>query len=58
MGSPAAGIGLLIAVDAIADPFLTTVNVTADMAAAVLVSRARVAAKAEKLPDAAAAATT
>ena len=58
MGIPAAGIGLLIAVDAIADPFLTTVNVTADMAAAVLVSRARVAAKAEKLPDAAAAATT
>ena len=58
MGIPAAGIGLLIAVDAIADPFLTTVNVTADMAAAVLVSRARVTAKAEKLPDAAAAATT
>ena len=58
MGIPAAGIGLLIAVDAIADPFLTTVNVTADMAAAVLVSRARVAAKAEKLRDSAAAATT
>ena len=57
MGIPAAGIGLLIAVDAIADPFLTTVNVTADLAAAVLVSRARVGAPAEKLTDAAAAVT-
>jgi proton glutamate symport protein len=58
MGIPAAGIGLLIAVDSIADPFLTTVNVTGDMAAAVLVSRNRVVAKAEALSDAAAATTT
>jgi len=41
MGIPAAGIGLLIAIDSIADPFLTTVNVTGDMAAAVIVSRNR-----------------
>jgi proton glutamate symport protein len=58
MGIPAAGIGLLIAVDSIADPFLTTVNVTADLAAAVLVSRDRVLAKAEELSDAEAARTT
>ena len=41
MGIPAAGIGLLIAIDSIADPFVTTVNVTGDMAAAVIVSRNR-----------------
>jgi proton glutamate symport protein len=58
LGIPAAGVGLLIAVDSIADPFLTTVNVTADMAAAVLVSRDRVVAKAEELSDAEAARTT
>jgi hypothetical protein len=38
--------------------FLTTVNVTADMTAAVLVSRARVTAEAEKLPDVTGATTT
>jgi Na+/H+-dicarboxylate symporter len=58
MGIPAAGIGLLIAVDSIADPFLTTVNVTADLAAAVLVSRDRVVARTAELPDAEAARTT
>jgi proton glutamate symport protein len=58
MGIPAAGIGLLIAVDSIADPFLTTVNVTGDMAAAVLVSRNRVVAKAEELSDVTGATTT
>ncbi len=58
MGIPAAGIGLLIAVDSIADPFLTTVNVTADMAAAVLVSRDRVVARAEEPSYAEAARTT
>jgi Na+/H+-dicarboxylate symporter len=52
MGIPAARIGLLIAT------FLTTVNVTADMTAAVLVSRARVTAEAEKLPDVTGATTT
>jgi Na+/H+-dicarboxylate symporter len=42
MGIPAEGIGLLIAVDAIPDIFATTLNVTGDMVAAVLVSRNRV----------------
>jgi Na+/H+-dicarboxylate symporter len=41
MGIPAAGIGLLIAIDSIVDPFVTTLNVTGDMAAAVIVSRNR-----------------
>jgi Na+/H+-dicarboxylate symporter len=41
MGIPAAGIGLLIAIDSIADPFVTTVNVTGDMAATVIVARNR-----------------
>ena len=39
MGIPAEGIGLLIAVDAVPDMFATTLNVTADMAAAAVVSR-------------------
>lgn len=39
MGIPAEGIGLLIAVDAIPDIFGTTLNVTADMHAAAIVSR-------------------
>lgn len=39
MGIPPQGIGLLIAVDAIPDMFATTLNVTADMAAATIVSR-------------------
>ena len=39
MGIPAEGIGLLIAVDAIPDIFATTLNVTADMLAAAIVSR-------------------
>ena len=39
MGIPVEGIGLLIAVDAIPDIFATTLNVTGDMVAAVLVSR-------------------
>ena len=39
MGIPAEGIGLLIAVDAIPDIFMTTLNVTGDMVAAALVSR-------------------
>jgi Na+/H+-dicarboxylate symporter len=38
MGIPPQGIGLLIAVDAIPDMFATTLNVTADMAAAAIVS--------------------
>jgi proton glutamate symport protein len=58
MGIPAGGIGLLIAVDSIADPFLTTVNVTGDMAAAVLVFRNRVVAKAEELSEVTGATTT
>jgi proton glutamate symport protein len=44
MGIPAEGIGLLIAVDAIPDIFATTLNVTGDMVAAVLVSRNHVTA--------------
>jgi Na+/H+-dicarboxylate symporter len=39
MGIPTEAVGLLIAVDAIPDMFATTLNVTADMAAAALVSR-------------------
>lgn len=39
MGIPAEGIGLLIAVDAIPDLFFTTLNVTADMVSAAVVSR-------------------
>jgi proton glutamate symport protein len=41
MGIPAEGIGLLIAVDAVPDIFATTLNVTADMVAAAVVSRFR-----------------
>jgi Na+/H+-dicarboxylate symporter len=39
LGLPGAGIGLLIALDAIPDMFLTTANVTGDMAVAALVSQ-------------------
>jgi proton glutamate symport protein len=39
MGIPAEGIGLLIAVDAVPDIFATTLNVTANMVAAAIVSR-------------------
>ena len=45
LGIPAEGIGLLIAVDAIPDIFATTLNVTGDMVAAVLVSRNHVMAQ-------------
>jgi len=38
MGIPAEGIGLLIAVDAIPDIFMTTLNVTGDMGAATCTS--------------------
>ena len=40
IGLPAEGIGILIAVDALPDTFATTLNVTGDLAAAVLVARA------------------
>ncbi len=40
IGLPAAGIGILIAVDALPDTFATMLNVTGDLAAAVLVARA------------------
>ncbi len=39
IGLPAEGIGLLIAVDLLPDIFKTMTNVTADMVAAVIVSR-------------------
>ncbi|MBI2835480.1 MAG: dicarboxylate/amino acid:cation symporter [Acidobacteria bacterium] len=39
LGIPAEGVGLLIAVDTIPDIFKTTFNVTADMAAAAILSR-------------------
>jgi proton glutamate symport protein len=39
MGIPPEGIGLLIAVDAIPDMFVMTLNVTGDMAAAAIVAR-------------------
>jgi len=39
IGLPAAGIGILIAVDALPDTFATTLNVTGDLAAAALVAR-------------------
>ena len=40
IGLPAEGIGILIAVDALPDTFATTLNVTGDLAAAVLVASA------------------
>ena len=40
MGIPAEGVGLLIAVDAVPDLFATMLNVTGDLAAAAIVSRA------------------
>jgi Na+/H+-dicarboxylate symporter len=43
IGLPAEGIGILIAVDALPDTFATTLNVTGDLAAAVLVARANTA---------------
>jgi Na+/H+-dicarboxylate symporter len=43
MGIPAQAIGLLIAVDYVPDVFGTTLNVTGDMVAAVLVARRRAA---------------
>jgi proton glutamate symport protein len=39
MGIPPEGVGLLIAVDAIPDMFLTTANVTGDLAVAAIVAR-------------------
>jgi proton glutamate symport protein len=39
IGLPAEGIGILIAVDALPDTFATALNVTGDLAAAVLVAR-------------------
>ena len=39
IGLPAAGIGILIAVDAIPDTFATVLNVTGDLAAAAIVAR-------------------
>jgi Na+/H+-dicarboxylate symporter len=39
LGLPAAGIGILIAVDAIPDVFATVLNATGDLAAAVIVAR-------------------
>jgi Na+/H+-dicarboxylate symporter len=39
IGLPAEGIGILIAVDALPDTFATALNVTGDLAAAVLVNR-------------------
>lgn len=39
LGLPAAGVGLLIAVDAIPDLFATALNVTGDLSAATIVSR-------------------
>jgi len=41
IGLPVEGIGILIAVDALPDTFATTLNVTGDLAAAVLVARWR-----------------
>jgi Na+/H+-dicarboxylate symporter len=40
IGLPLEGIGILIAVDAIPDIFATALNVTGDLASAVLVARA------------------
>lgn len=41
IGLPAEGVGILIAVDALPDLFATVLNVTGDLAAAVLVARAQ-----------------
>ena len=41
VGIPAEGVGILLAVDVIPDMFRTATNVTADMVAAVIVSRTR-----------------
>jgi proton glutamate symport protein len=43
VGLPAEGVGVLLAVDTIPDMFRTTSNVTADLAAAVILDRRRVA---------------
>jgi Na+/H+-dicarboxylate symporter len=39
IGLPVEGIGILIAVDALPDIFATVLNVTGDLAAAVLIGR-------------------
>ncbi|HET7622165.1 MAG TPA: dicarboxylate/amino acid:cation symporter [Gemmatimonadaceae bacterium] len=41
LGIPAEGVGILLAVDVVPDMFRTATNVTADMVAAVIVSRGR-----------------
>jgi len=40
LGLPPEGIGILIAVDALPDLFATVLNVTGDLAAAVIIARA------------------
>ena len=42
VGLPAEGVGVLLAVDTIPDMFRTTTNVTADLAAAVILDKKRV----------------
>jgi len=42
IGLPAEGIGILIAVDALPDTFVTALNVTGDLAAAALVANVAV----------------
>lgn len=51
-GVPVAGVGILIGLDTIPDMFRTTVNVTADMAAAAIVARADRSAPGEPPPPA------
>ncbi len=50
IGVPVAGIGILIAVDAIPDLFATVLNLTGNFVAAVLVARGRTAAATADLP--------
>jgi Na+/H+-dicarboxylate symporter len=56
-GIPVEGIGLILAVDLVPDMFLTTANVTADMAVAALLGRTRAATAAAPVPDPGVAAT-
>ena len=51
IGLPVEGIGILIAVDAIPDTFSTVLNVTGDLAAAVLVARGEGGSQAEQEPS-------
>ena len=58
IGLPLEGIGILIAVDAIPDIFATVLNATGDLAASVLVAKARPATVGAPAPQAGASASS